>query len=70
MAKKHKMPQYKTYKITFIIESKLEKHIETVKIEASSEESAHTGAFKTKILPKYHNKGYRYYIVETEVLDV
>ena len=53
------------YLVVFAIESGKEKHIEIVEIEASSEEAAQTGAFKTKILPKYSGKGYRYYVTET-----
>ena len=59
----------KKYLITFLIESGKEKHIESVEIEATTKESAQTGAFKTKIIKKYNNKGYRYYVVATEIID-
>lgn len=56
------------YIVIFVIENKTEKIIEEHIINASSQEEAHRIVFKTKILNKYKNKDYTFYVLCTEIL--
>lgn len=58
------------YLVVFAVESGKEKFIEKVEIEASSEISAQNGAYKIGIIKKYSGKGYRCFVVSTEIIDV
>lgn len=61
--------EFKKYRITFTISDGSFIDTETVEMNATTEESACTGAFKTKISPKYRNRGCRFFVDKVEIIE-
>ena len=61
--------KFKKYKIVFTISNGDFVSKETVEIEATTEESACTGAFRTKLSPKYRNLGCKFFVDTVEIID-